>query len=178
MLRTVLWKKDQHNTDRHAGEPQRHNEGKRVPAAARLADRVALARPDIAYSVRTAVQRMAVPDRLVSLRALRGRNPKQFPGECWCYAHRNMLSTILCCSGQDARESQLGSTGTTFCCTGTLDVSYTVQDLSTGGPRLHTSTKAAHPKQRRCDTARVTAGFSFGLLLLLCLAGFLVAGFL
>ena len=117
--RTHLWERDEHtrhrrnigNTDKEVREPLRHNEGKHVPAAARLADHVALARPDNAYSVRTAVQRMAVPGRLVSLRALRalrGRNLQQFPLECWCYAHRNMLSTILCCSGQHAENLNWG----------------------------------------------------------------------
>ena len=90
-----------------------YSDAKLVQAAAGLEQYIALDRPDIAYSVKTALQQMAKPTKLVQLRGVRvARYLKNNPRLVWKYPYQQQPKSIDLLVDADfaARETMLRST--------------------------------------------------------------------
>ena len=143
--------KDVGKDDRDSLDVLDDAERKIVQSAAGLEQYIALDRPDICYSVKTALQGMAEPNKLMHLRVVRiARYLKSAPRLVWHYYYQAIPKTCDCYGDADfaARETQLRSTTGTVDCLGkhTLEGSSSTQSvraLSTGEAEFYAIVKAA-----------------------------------
>ena len=90
-----------------------HSDAKLVQAAAGVEQYIALGRPDIAYSVKTALQQMSKPTKLMQLRVVRvGRYLKNNPRLVWKFPYQQQPKSIDVFVDADfaARETMWRST--------------------------------------------------------------------
>ena len=90
-----------------------YSDAKLVQAAAGLDQHIAFDRPDIAYSVKTAMQQMSKPTKLMQLRVVRvGRYLKNNPRLVWKFPYQQQPKSIDVFVDADlaARETMLRST--------------------------------------------------------------------
>ena len=112
-----------------------------VQAAAGLEQHIALDRPDIAYSVKTALQQMSKPTKLMKLRIIKvSRYLKSNPRLVWRFQHQQQPKSIDVFVDADfaARETMLRSTSRVAEFFGKSPIEFgsstqSVRALSTGG---------------------------------------------
>ena len=110
---TVPGAKDTGKDDRDVNIELEDAEAKVVQAAAGLEQYIALDRPDIAYSVKTALQQMSKPTKLMKLRVTKGaRYLKSNPRLVWKFQYQQQPKSIDVYVDADfaARETMLRST--------------------------------------------------------------------
>ena len=110
---TVPGAKDVGKDDRDVNNELEFAEAKMVQAAAGLEQYIALDRPDIAYSVKTALQQMSKPTKLMKLRIIKvARYLKSNPRLVWRFQYQQQPKSIDVFVDADfaARETMLRST--------------------------------------------------------------------
>ena len=126
-----------------------YSEAKLVQAAPGLEQYIALGRPDIAYSVKTALQQMSKPTKLMQLRVVRvGRYLKNNPRLVWKFPYQQQPKSIDVFVDADfaARETMLRSTSVVAEDYGRSPIEFasstqSVRALSTGEAEFHAITK-------------------------------------
>ena len=97
---TVPGVKDIGKYDRDVNSELESAEAKVVQAAARLEQYNALDRPDIAYRVKTALQQMSKPTKLMKLRVIKvARYLKSNPRLVWNFQYQQQPKSIDVCCG-------------------------------------------------------------------------------
>ena len=110
---TVPGAKDIGKDDRDLNSELECAEAKVVQAAAGLEQYIALDRPDIAHSVKTALQQMSKPTKLMKLRVIKvAQHLKSNPRLVWNVQYQQQLKSIDVFVDADfaARETMLRST--------------------------------------------------------------------
>ena len=141
--------KDIGKDDRDVECELEYSDAKLVQAAAGLEQYIALDRPDIAYSLKTALQQMSKPTKLMQLRVVRvGRYLKNNPRLVWKFPYQQQPKSIDVFVDADfaARETMLRSTSVVAECYGRAPIEFasstqSVRGLSTEEAEFYTITK-------------------------------------
>ena len=133
---------------------------KLVQAAARLEQYIALDRPDTAYSVKTALQEVSKPTKIMQLRVVRvARSMKNNPRLVWKFPYQQQPKSINVFVDADfaARETMLRSTSGVAEYDGKARIesassTHSVRALSTGESEFYATTKgSAHSLQSQAN---------------------------
>ena len=155
---TVPGAKDIGKDDRDAHNELEYAEAKVVQAAAGLEQYIALDRPDIAYSVKTTLQQMSKPTKLMKLRIIKvARYLKRNPRLVWRFQYQQQPKSIDVFVDADfaARETMLRSTSGVVEFYGRSPIEFgsstqSVRALSTGESEFYAITKgSAHSLHRQ-----------------------------
>ena len=148
---TVPGAKDIGKDDRDVNSELQDAEAKIVQAAAGLEQYIALDRPDIAYSVKTALQQMSKPTKLMMLRVIKvARYLKSNPRLVWKFQYQQQPKSIDVYVAADfaARETMLRSTSGIAEFYGRSPIEFgsssqSVRALSTGESEFYAITKGS-----------------------------------
>ena len=143
--------KDIGKDDRDVNSELENAEAKVVLAAAGLEQYIALDRPDIAYSVKTALQQMSKPTKLMKLRVIKvARYLKSNPRLVWKFQYQQQWKSIDVFVDADfaARETMLRSTSGVAEFYGRSPIEFgsstqSVRALSTGESEFYAITKGS-----------------------------------
>ena len=138
-------------------------EAKVVQAAAGLEQYIALDRPDIAYSVKTALQQMSKPTKLMKLRVIKvARYLKSNPRLVWKFQYQQQPKSIDVYVDADfaARETMLrstsGSCGVLWKIADRGSSTQSVRALSTGESEFYAITRgSAHSLHSQGHSERI-----------------------
>ena len=164
---TVPGAKDVGKDDRDVNNELEYAEAKVVQAAAGLEQYIALDRPDIAYSVKTALQQMSKPTKLMKLRIIKvARYLKSNPRLVWRFQYQQQPKSIDVFVDADfaARETMLRSTSGVAEFFGKSPIEFgsstqSVRALSTGESEFYAITKgSAHSLHSQAILKGVRSG--------------------